>query len=702
MREFRTVLVAWVVILCGFWVVSVAGEDDGWGEWEREAPTKRFILTLQQAERTIACMKSVVMVVNGTYVGPTLEVDEGDNVEVLVLNKMNNLGATIHFHGLSQRGTPWADGTAYVSQCPIPPLSRFTYRFNADKAGTFWYHGHQLLSFTSGYGSFIVHPKEKKYDYDEDAGVVAFGNQYMESVQGLIVGLKSNPFAFPGNPQALLANGKGLFNCTAFSECLTCTFGDDCRHEVMYLEPDTKYLLRFTNAGILSFLTLGIQGIPMKVVQTNTGTLKPFKTDFLDLGNGQSYSVVIKTPKERGHYWLQAVMRFRENEGIIPARVLLDTTTSQNYPKETPSVEGFPSTDDVQFSRKFMNKLKSNNTANLNPEYDQLWTLVSSQTKYLNSVKWSLNNYTFQFPGTPALLANQYGVDLRHVSVSEPEMPYDYFTPLAEQGLSEFSNLGGTRFSPKAAACLSAQISRRGVDSVLNATSVPHSRLLTQHILACTITTELNMLTAEYGQRVRVVLQNGLNFQDESEAHPFHMHGGDYWVLGPEMPYDYFTPLAEQGLSEFSNLELNMLTAEYGQRVRVVLQNGLNFQDESEAHPFHMHGGDYWVLGRGQGIFDPEKDMEKLNFENPPLQSTTSVLPFGWTVIEFLADNPGFWLLHCHIGLHSAMGMGLVIAIAPEMIPDIPGNHHICGEVTVNKVLKRNNCEARRPIIHLE
>uniref|UniRef100_A0A7S0G1I0 Plastocyanin-like domain-containing protein n=1 Tax=Rhodosorus marinus TaxID=101924 RepID=A0A7S0G1I0_9RHOD len=168
------------------------------------------------------------------------------------------------------------------------------------------------------------------------------------------------------------------------------------------------------------------------------------------------------------------------------------------------------------------------------------------------------------------------------------------------------------------------------------------------------------------------------------------------------MPYDYFTPLAEQGLSEFSNLELNMLTAEYGQRVRVVLQNGLNFQDESEAHPFHMHGGDYWVLGRGQGIFDPEKDMEKLNFENPPLQSTTSVLPFGWTVIEFLADNPGFWLLHCHIGLHSAMGMGLVIAIAPEMIPDIPGNHHICGEVTVNKVLKRNNCEARRPIIHLE
>ncbi|KAJ8909183.1 hypothetical protein NDN08_005876 [Rhodosorus marinus] len=582
MKGFWTVLVTWVVILCGWGVVSVVAEDDGWGEWADEAPTKKFILTLQQGVRQVACMDSLVLVVNGTYVGPTLEVNEGDNVEVLVLNKMNNMGATIHFHGVEQRGTPWADGTAYVSQCPIPPLSRFTYRFNANKAGTFWYHGHQMLSFTSGYGAFIVHPKEKQFDFDEDAGVIHFGNQYMESVQRIIVGLKSNPFVFPGNPQALLAEGKGLFNCSAFSECLKCTFDDgSCRHEVKYMEPDTKYLLRFTNAGILSFLTLGIQGIPMKVVQTNTGALKPFKTDFLDLGNGQSYSVIIKTPKKRGHYWLQAVMRFRENEGIIPARVLLDTTKSQNYPKETPSVEGFPSTFDVQFSRKLMNKLKSKEPENLSPEYDQLWTLVSAQNLYKNSVKWTLNNYTFQFPGTPALLANQYGVDLKDVEVTEPAMPYDYFTPLAEQGLSEFSKLG-----------------------------------------------------------------------------------------------------------------VNMLTAEYGQRVRIVFQNGLNLQGESEAHPFHMHGGDYWVLGRGQGIFNATKDMEKLNFKNPPMQATTSVLPMGWTVIEFLADNPGFWLLHCHIGLHSDMGMTLVIAVAPEMIPEIPGNHHICGEVTVNKVLKRNNCRA--------
>jgi len=570
----------------GFRAVFVAAEDDGWGEWAEEAPTKRFVLTLQQGMRSIACMDSVVMVVNGTYIGPTLEVNEGDNVEVLVLNKMNNLGATIHFHGVKQKGTPWADGTAYVSQCPIPPLGRFTYRFNADKAGTFWYHGHQLLSFASGYGAFIVHPKEKKFDYDEDAGVVHFGNQYMDSLQGIITGLKSNPFVFPGAPQALLANGKGIYNCTAFSECLTCTFGDSCRHEVMHMEPDTKYLLRLTNAGILSFLTLGIQQIPMKVVQTNTGSLKPFKTDFLDLGNGQSYSVIIKTPKKRGQYWLQAIMRFRESEGLIPARVLLDTTKSRNYPKETPSVDGFPSNDDLQFSRKFMNKLKNKKTENLNPEYDQLWTIVSEETKYKNSIKWSLNNYTFQFPDTPALLANQYGVELkRKVTVSEPPMPYDYLTPLAEQGLSEFANLG-----------------------------------------------------------------------------------------------------------------LNVLTAEYGQRVRVVLQNGLNFGGESEVHPFHMHGGDYWVLGRGRGIFNATKDMEKLNFKNPPMQSTTYILASEWTVIEFLADNPGFWLLHCHIGPHATMGMELVIAVATEMIPEIPGNHHICGEVTVNKVLKHNNCRAQKTI----
>jgi len=34
------------------------------------------------------------------------------------------------------------DGTSGVTQCPITPNSSFQYVFNADIAGTYWYHSH--------------------------------------------------------------------------------------------------------------------------------------------------------------------------------------------------------------------------------------------------------------------------------------------------------------------------------------------------------------------------------------------------------------------------------------------------------------------------------------------------------------------------------------------------------------------------------
>ena len=40
-------------------------------------------------------------------------------------------------------GTNWADGPAFVSQCPIAKGNSFLYDFTAlDQAGTYWYHSH--------------------------------------------------------------------------------------------------------------------------------------------------------------------------------------------------------------------------------------------------------------------------------------------------------------------------------------------------------------------------------------------------------------------------------------------------------------------------------------------------------------------------------------------------------------------------------
>ena len=50
-------------------------------------------------------------------------------------------GVSIHWHGFQLKGSPFMDGTAYVSQCPIPTGSSFTYRFRVSKGQVYGEHG---------------------------------------------------------------------------------------------------------------------------------------------------------------------------------------------------------------------------------------------------------------------------------------------------------------------------------------------------------------------------------------------------------------------------------------------------------------------------------------------------------------------------------------------------------------------------------
>ena len=44
------------------------------------------------------------------------------------------------------------------------------------------------------------------------------------------------------------------------------------------------------------------------------------------------------------------------------------------------------------------------------------------------------------------------------------------------------------------------------------------------------------------------------------------------------------------------------------------------------------------------------------------IENVTNYLqPCGWTKIRLIADNPGLWLFHCHIGAHSFMGMTVLL-----------------------------------------
>jgi len=87
------------------------------------------------------------------------------------------------------------------------------------------------------------------------------------------------------------------------------------------------------------------------------------------------------------------------------------------------------------------------------------------------------------------------------------------------------------------------------------------------------------------------------------------------------------------------------------------------------AHPIHLHGHDFFVLGSASGAtFDAATDTASLNFANPPRRDTSTLPTAGWLALAFMANNPGAWLMHCHIAWHISEGLGVQFIESPSSI----------------------------------
>ena len=51
------------------------------------------------------------------------------------------------------------------------------------------------------------------------------------------------------------------------------------------------------------------------------------------------------------------------------------------------------------------------------------------------------------------------------------------------------------------------------------------------------------------------------------------------------------------------------------------------------------------------------------NLETPPLKDTVAIPDAGFTLIRFVADNPGFWLIHSTTTWFEYMGMGTILEV---------------------------------------
>ena len=78
-----------------------------------------------------------VLGINGQVPSPTLEVTQGDTLVVNVMNEDPAHAHSLHWHGLSMKGSPEMDGVVGVTQCSLRPFKHMQYRFKVnDEPGT--------------------------------------------------------------------------------------------------------------------------------------------------------------------------------------------------------------------------------------------------------------------------------------------------------------------------------------------------------------------------------------------------------------------------------------------------------------------------------------------------------------------------------------------------------------------------------------
>lgn len=100
---------------------------------------------------------------NGTTPGPTIEVNEGDKIRLVITNELPE-PLTVHSHGIELPNNQ--DGAGGFAEPVIMPGQTRNYEYTLYQSGTAFYHGEFNLMKATSYGltgAIIIHPKA----YDE-------------------------------------------------------------------------------------------------------------------------------------------------------------------------------------------------------------------------------------------------------------------------------------------------------------------------------------------------------------------------------------------------------------------------------------------------------------------------------------------------------------------------------------------------------
>ncbi|XP_057436991.1 laccase-17-like [Lotus japonicus] len=408
--------------------------------------TRHYHFDIMYQNVSRLCHTKHRVTVNGQFPGPRIVAREGDRLLIKVVNHVQN-NISIHWHGIRQLRSGWADGPAYVTQCPIQTGQSYVYNYTiVGQRGTLFWHAHISWLRSTVYGAIIILPKHgAPYPFSKPYKEVPiiFGEWWNADTEAVITqALQSG--GGPNVSDAYTMNGLPgpLYNCSAKD-----TFK-------LKVKPGKTYLLRLINAALNDELFFSIANHTLTVVEVDAIYVKPFETETILIAPGQTTNVLLKT---KSHYpnatFFMNARPYATGQGTFDNSTVAGILEYEAPPHFLHSMNKIslykpilPALNDTAFATNFSNRLRSLATsqfpANVPHKVDRrlFFTIglgtspcQSNQTcQGPNGTRFaaSVNNVSFNLPTTTSLLQSHYsgqsnGVYSPNFPIS-PLIPFNY------------------------------------------------------------------------------------------------------------------------------------------------------------------------------------------------------------------------------------------------------------------------------------
>ncbi|KZV71499.1 multicopper oxidase [Peniophora sp. CONT] len=269
------------------------------------AATVSTQLNIVNGEVNLDGFSRPAVLAGGTFPGPIINVNKGDRLEINVTNELTisdglDVVTTVHWHGIDQLHSNWADGVDSVTQCPIIPGNSFVYNFTIpDQAGTFFYHSHYSDQYCDGLrGALIVRdpqdPQRDLYDVDDDTTVITLSDWYHY--------LSKDAGGIPA-PNSTLINGVGRYPGGPTNVSLA----------IVNVKAGTRYRFRLISMSCDPNFVFSIDQHVLTVIEADGNAVKPHEVSSIKIFAAQRYSFVLKADQPADNYWIRAIPNSETN-----------------------------------------------------------------------------------------------------------------------------------------------------------------------------------------------------------------------------------------------------------------------------------------------------------------------------------------------------------------------------------------------------